>query len=44
MSEDYPREGRNILRCPSCGAGILTKADERACYKCDTPMIFERKE
>ena len=35
---------RNILRCPFCGAGILTDEDNRSCYKCETNMFFEGRE
>ena len=44
MDNEYEKIPRNILRCPFCGASILTKATDRACYKCNAQMIFEGKE
>ncbi len=35
---------RNIFRCVECGAGILTEAKYRDCYKCGSVMKFEGKE
>lgn len=37
-------KNRNILRCPYCGAAVLTDAKERHCYKCETKMKFIEKE
>ena len=28
------------LRCPKCGAEILSESRERHCYKCETKMIL----
>jgi len=35
---------RNILKCVFCGAEIITGADSRRCYKCDSRMEFIGKE
>ena len=35
---------RNILRCPKCGTEIFTDAKERDCYKCESKMIFVKRE
>jgi len=35
---------RNRFRCVECGAGVLTEANNRNCYKCGKEMVFEGKE
>ena len=44
MDDNYEKQPRNILRCPSCGNSIYSRATYRTCYKCGTQMIFEGKE
>lgn len=35
---------RNVLKCPSCGFGVYTKAKKRDCAMCNTRMDYVCKE